>query len=49
MSAEVQNKHSLRAQGKLLQIAQVNSTIIELLTDSKQVSGNFFVSNELPK
>ena len=48
MSEETQNKHRSRAQGKLLQIAQVNSKIIELLTDSKQVGGNYFVSNELP-
>ncbi len=48
MSPETQNKHRSRAQGELLQISQVNSKIIELLTDSKQVSGNFFLSNELP-
>jgi len=48
MSRETQNKHRSRAQGELLQINQVNSKIIELLTDSKQISGNFFLSNELP-
>jgi NAD(P)-dependent dehydrogenase (short-subunit alcohol dehydrogenase family) len=48
MSPETQNKHRSRAQGELLQISQVNSKIIELLTDSKQLSGNFFLSNDLP-
>ena len=46
MSIETQSKHRSRAQGKLLQITEVNSMIIKLLTDSRQVSGNFFVSNE---
>ena len=49
MSIETQSKHMSRAHGNLLQIAEVNSMIIELLTDSKQVSGNFFVSNEPPR
>jgi len=47
MSIETQSKHRSRAQGKLLQITEVNSAIVKLLTDSKQVSGNFFVSNEI--